>query len=233
MARAQVAQAEEMVNPVRAKVFAFDAAGFATIDAAGTVWRPAGSRRCRSGNCESGRVVTRQAIRACGQGSGCRRRKSRSTDIGSLQATANRSTLFQVASQFNCLESPGPYVTPVARSFDDSTQGPRAVRLGVPRHAPPRLCGSGPRRRTLPPGSTNGPQIELLADACGPGVAPNGYLTGEEVPNPEALAEVLEARFDAIRVGVHDGAQVVLGYNWDGAVEDYEHRHISKSSLRR
>jgi hypothetical protein len=57
---------------------------------------------------------------------------SPATDIGSLQATAGPGTLFQVASQFNCLESPGPYITPVANSFKDPTQGPRASISAFP-----------------------------------------------------------------------------------------------------
>ena len=39
-------------------------------------------------------------------------RHGSATDIGSLQATAGPGMLFQVASQFNCLEAPGPFVTP-------------------------------------------------------------------------------------------------------------------------
>lgn len=35
-------------------------------------------------------------------------------------------------------------------------------------------------------------------------------------------------RFDRIRVGVHDAAQVVLGYNWDGEVEGSESRRIAQ-----
>jgi len=35
-------------------------------------------------------------------------------DIGALQATSGDGTLFQVASQFNCLEATGPHVSRVA-----------------------------------------------------------------------------------------------------------------------
>ena len=54
------------------------------------------------------------------------RRASPATDIGSLQATAGPSTLFQVASQFNnCLELPlAPLTSPPSRAwFSDPTQG--------------------------------------------------------------------------------------------------------------
>ena len=54
------------------------------------------------------------------------------TDIGALQASAPPGSLFQVASQFNCLESPGAYVTPVAAYLGDPTQGPRAsISTGI------------------------------------------------------------------------------------------------------
>jgi hypothetical protein len=60
----------------------------------------------------------------------------------------------------------------------------------------------------------------LLADVCSPELATvrNGYLLAADLINPKAFSEVLEARFEAIRVGVHDDLEAVLGYNWDGAV---------------
>ena len=67
---------------------------------------------------------------------------SAATDVGGLQATAAPGSLFQAASQFNCLESPGPYVTPVAQYFHDRTQGPRARS----RHFLGRCCATMPRR---------------------------------------------------------------------------------------
>ena len=44
----------------------------------------------------------------------------------------------------------------------------------------------------------------------------------------EALVAALESRFDQVRVGVHEAAQVVLGYNWEGAVEDSANRLIGQ-----
>ena len=143
-----------------------------------------------------------------------------STDIGALQAFAEPGTVFQVASQFNCLESPGPYVTPVANYLHDPTQGPRASISAFPgtlvRHyAAPSTDG---RRFTQ---TSDGAQIDLLSDVCTPDVARvrNGYLREAYITDPEALAEALEHRFDAVRVGVHDEVEVALGFNWDGAVE--------------
>ncbi|MDX5317796.1 MAG: hypothetical protein LPK38_00295, partial [Actinomycetes bacterium] len=138
-------------------------------------------------------------------------------DIGALQAWAGRGTLFQVASQFNCLESPGPYLVEVADYVHDSTQGPRASISAFPgtlvRHyaAPDGLGGtftqSGDR------------QLDLLADALPPevGRVHAGYLKAHHV-DAQRAAEALADRFDAIRVGVHDDVEVVLGADWRGAV---------------
>ncbi len=151
------------------------------------------------------------------------------TDIGALQATAAPGTLFQVASQFNCLESPGAFVTSVAEYLNDPTQGPRASISAFPgtlvRHyAAPASAGG---RFTQ---QHDGPQVELLADVCDPGVAAvrNGYLRGPDLADPAAFARTLEDRFDAIRVGVHDAVEVVLGADWDGAVEGAPHRTIAQ-----
>lgn len=153
---------------------------------------------------------------------------SPANDIGALQATAPPRSLFQVASQFNCLESPGAFVTEVAEYVHDPTQGPRASISAWPgtlvRHyAAPAVDGErfvqGAER-----------QIDLLADACDPAVARvrSGYLRGEDIADAAALAAALEARFDAIRIGVHDGIEVVLGANWDGGVDGAPHRTIAQ-----
>jgi hypothetical protein len=68
---------------------------------------------------------------------------SPATDIGSLQATAGAGTLFPAASQFNCLESPGPYVVDVADYFHDQTQGPRASISAFPGTLPRHYAGGG------------------------------------------------------------------------------------------
>ena len=94
------------------------------------------------------------------------------TDIGALQASAPPRTLFQVASQFNCLEAPGAFITEVADYLHDPTQGPRASVSAFPgtllRHYAARLLRRG---ATLPAGSlssrrmvqaTDGPQLNLL-----------------------------------------------------------------------
>jgi hypothetical protein len=151
------------------------------------------------------------------------------TDIGALQATAAPGSLFQVASQLNCLESPGRFVAPVADYLRDPTQGPRASISAFPgtlvRHyAAPAPDGS----RFVQ--TTGGRQIELLGELCAPGVAAvhDGYLRADDVADPAAFARALADRFDAIRIGLHDGVEVALGHDWAGAVDGAPHRTIAQ-----
>jgi hypothetical protein len=140
------------------------------------------------------------------------------TDVGGLQALAPPGTLFQVASQFNCLESPGPYLVDVADYFTDPTQGPRASIGAFPGTLVRHYAAPGPDGTFV---QTPARQLDLLADALPPSVArvESGYLTAAHVNDPAALLAALEERFDRIRVGVHDDVEVVLGHQWDGAVE--------------
>lgn len=150
------------------------------------------------------------------------------TDIGALQALAAPGSLFQVASQFNCLESPGAFVTDVASYVHDPTQGPRASISAFPgtlvRHYAAPAPGGGRFVQV-----TDGPQINLLADVAEPAIAAvrNGYLRAPDIADPVAFARALEDRFDAIRIGVHDGVEVVLGHDWTGAVDGAPHRTIA------
>jgi hypothetical protein len=220
----QVAVAENAVQANPAGAFTFDAAGFATLGVAGSTWH--------SGRFETPSLLTLKE-RAQKGATGARARlwvldgADPLTDIGSLQATADERVLFQVASQFNCLESPQPYVTRVASYFSDPTQGPRASISAFPatllRHY--RAPAADGERFVQ---ETRGRQIDLLADVCGPGVVESGYLMGPGSLHPAALVAALANGFDAIRVGVHDGAQVVLGASWYGGVEDSEHRRIAQ-----
>jgi hypothetical protein len=141
------------------------------------------------------------------------------TDIGALQATAAPSTLFQVASQFNCLEAPGPGIVPVADYFGDSTQGPRASISAFPgtllhHYAAPASDGT---RFT----QTEERQLNLLSEALPRDLArvSSGYLMSQHIADAHGAASTLEERFEDICVGVHDDVQVVLGHNWDGGVE--------------
>ena len=210
--RGVVVRAETDVRRDPAAAFSFDASGRATLTAAGRTW-------------DAGRFATPTLAelreRAEAKAGGGRVRlwvldgASPATDVAAMQAFAAPGTLFQVASQFNCLEAPGPGVVPVAAYLYDPTQGPRAAVSCFPaallrHHAAPREGGRFVQQ-------DGGPQLDLLAEAVGPGVVRGGYLTGEGV-DPNRLAADLAANFELVRVGVHEGAEVALGHNWDGDV---------------
>jgi hypothetical protein len=213
-----VGRAEAVARADPDGAFSFDADGSATLRAAGRTWRAG-----RFEPASIGVLRARGAERARGRSGRLRLWVldgiNPTTDIGSLQGHADGDTLFQVASQFNCLEASGPWVRPVQSYFNDPTQGPRASISAFAgtllRHyrAPGEL---GDRFVQV----NDGRQIELLADVCSPELATvrNGYLLAADVTNPKVFAQVLEARFEEIRVGVHDDLEAVLGYDWDGAV---------------
>jgi hypothetical protein len=217
--RRQVGKIEAAVRADAKTAFCFDATGAGTLNTAEGRF-PVGRFEIPS----IGALRQRAAAARLGGPSGRVRLwvldgASPATDIGSLQATAGPGTLFQVASQFNCLESPGPYITAVADYFNDSTQGPRASISAFPgtllRHyAAPSADG----RRFVQ--TNDGPQLNLLEAVCSPGIAQvhSGYLTASNISDRPTLASALERRFEDIRVGAHDDVPVVLGYNWDGAV---------------
>lgn len=214
--RQVVAVAEDVVRRNPTTAFEFDEDGGAVLCSEGSRWA-AGHFEVASVGDLRARVAT-----GAGRRSGHIRLSvldgaSPATDIGALQAYCGTGTLFQVASQFNCLESPGPHVTNVANYFGDSTQGPRASVSAFPatllRHY--RAPGPGCQRFVQ---TTDGAQIDLIADACGRRVSRNGYFTGADLADPQSISSALERNFEAICVGVHSGAEVVLGYNWDGAV---------------
>jgi hypothetical protein len=217
--RGQVARIEAAVQSDPEGAFEFDASSTGTL-------------RVLDAHIPAGRFVTlslrdlRSLAVAAGRGAASGRVRlwildgiSPATDIGSLQATAGPGTLFQVASQFNCLESPVPSVTRVANYFGDSTQGPRASISAFTGTLLRHYAAPGPGNRRFVQ-STDGPQINLLDAVCSPGVARvrNGYLASADIADPSAFLRTLESRFDDICVGVHDHVPVLLGYNWDGAV---------------
>lgn len=210
-----VTEVEDIVRADPAGSFAFDEAGRATLSARGRSWEAGrfetpsiGELRARARGGAGG-----QAHLWVLDGAGA------ASDIGGLQGTAGEGSLFQVASQFNCLEAPDPCIVPVAEYYFDYTQGPRASISAFPgtllRHyQAPSAAG----RFTQ---ASGGPQLDLLRDVCAPAVAAvqSGYLQAEGVRDPRAFAAALEEHFDAIRLGVHDGVEVAFGYDWHGAVE--------------
>jgi hypothetical protein len=215
--RSLVDAAERVVARDPAAAFSMDSSGGATLSTGGHTWHAGrfevvsvGELRARAVRHSNSQIDAKVRLWVFdGHGP--------ATDIGALQATCGRNTLFQVASQFNCLESPGPYVTPVASYFGDATQGPRASISAFPatllRHY---MAPAQDGTRFVQ--QTNGSQIDLLASACGRRVCQNGYFTGQGLDHIPSVLGALEKRFDAICVGVHDGVEVALGHDWDGSV---------------
>src|SRR5688572_25753130 len=130
----QVASAEAIVRKDPPMCFSCDDHGVATLKAAGRTWC---AGRFETPSVRSLLERARSARAAAGKSSSQARLwvldgVSPVTDIGALQAHGDQHTAYQVASQFNCLESPEAYVTPVANYFSDSTQGPRASISAFP-----------------------------------------------------------------------------------------------------
>lgn len=211
--RGMVARAEALVARSPGEAFTFLDDGTAQLHSDIQVWK-AGRFRCRSLG----------EMKAEVQGSGGLRLwlmegTSPVTDIGALQGAADEATLFQVASQFNCLEAPSARLVKVQNYFHDPTQGPRASISAFPgtllRHyAAPARDGS----RFL---QSDSHQLNLLRRLAWDDAATveSGYLRAAFVKNPSAWAERLREHFEELEVGVHEGVEVVLGANWDGPVE--------------
>jgi hypothetical protein len=230
-AQAQVSRAEAEVKADPRRAIRFDDAGRATIHAHGRSYRGGRFELPRLGELRERALAARAR-----QGPPAARVRlfvldgvSPATDIGALQAFAPPDSLFQVASQFNCLESPGPYVVDVVDYLSDPTQGPRASISAFPgtlvRHyAAPRPDGT----RFVQ--TTAGSQLNLLADVCEPGGAAvhSGYLRASDIADPHAFARALTERLEAVRIGLHDGVEVVLGYDWTGSVSSASERTIAQ-----
>jgi hypothetical protein len=207
--RTLVPRVEAEVSAAPDRHIQFDEAGLATLRAAGKSFRAGRFSTPTLGGLRS------QALRNVGavdarvhfwilDGA------SPATDIGALQAHAPEGALFQVASQFNCLEAPDACVTPVASYFSDPTQGPRASISAFPgtmlRHYAAPAQNGGRFVQT-----TAGRQLDLLADVSVGAEVVSGYLLTDQIREPEKFAACLEQRHDDIRVGVHDDIEVVFG----------------------
>jgi hypothetical protein len=214
--RAIVGRAETAVRANPAAAFRFGPTGEATLTAEGRSFA-AGNFAVRSID-----SLTRQAHAQ--RDAGHRARlfglvgTDPATDIGALQATASPASLFQVASQFNCLEAPDAMVVPVEAYFRDPTQGPRASISAFPgtllRHyAAPAADGT----RFVQSAQR---QLNLLAEALPErvGRVNSGYLMTQHIADLREAAESLEHHFERIAVGVHDELDVCFGHSWDGEV---------------
>lgn len=216
---ARVRRAERAVSADPAHAFRFDAQGFASLQVeegvlpAGRFSVPGIGELRRDARARRGTHAPADVRLVLMDGT------APSTDIGALQAHAGPGTLFQVASQYNCLEAPDATIVPVVTYFTDPTQGPRAAISAwtgtlLRHYAAP---GAGGRRFVQ---QADGPQLNLLEAVCGPGGARmiNGYLLPENAGEEAGFAQRLEASFDALRVGLHEDLPVMLGYNWNGSV---------------
>lgn len=219
--RTLVERAEHALREGAAACFDFAADGSATLRAAG--------RRFQAGRFETptlGELRARAVAARERAGTPAARLRfwvldgaSPATDIGALQGAAPPGALFQVASQFNCLEAPDACIVDVADYFHDPTQGPRASISAFPGTLLRHYAAPGPGGARFVQRSP-GPQLNLLEAVCAEGVArvDSGYLMTSNIARPELFAQALTERFDQLRVGVHDGVEVVFGGNWDGPV---------------
>jgi hypothetical protein len=212
--RTELAEAERLVAAKPESAFAFDSAGFATLSV-GAQPRAAGRFS----------VPTLAQLRArLPRGSGGRVRvhtlekTAAVTDIGALQALAPPGTVFQVASQFNCLEAPGPRVVAVQQYVSDPTQGPRASVSAWPGtllrhyHAP---ADDGSR---FVQSDERGIELLGLAIDAKLGRARSGYLRMQDIPDLARFVATLEERFEQVRVGLHEEVEVCAGHDWTGPV---------------
>lgn len=217
-----VAKVEREVQRDPEACISFDARGFATLSAAGGRWA--------AGRFEAptlAELKTRVMARARAPGANVRLSVLTGTsplsDIGTLQGFADEGSLFQVASQFDCLEAPDASIAPIADYLSDPTQGPRAsisafpgtfVRhYAAPRHPAPALGGAEDRFV-----QTEQEQLNLLAHFAHVAHVNCGYLQTEHVKDPAAFARLLEDDFEQLRVGVHEGVEVVFGGGWSGPI---------------
>jgi hypothetical protein len=212
-----VAAAEADVRRDPRAAFVFEADGTATLDAAGHRWK--------AGRFELASIAALKKRAASRAVAGHRARlfallgEDVATDIGALQAAARPASLFQVASQFNCLEAPGPGIVGVADYLSDPTQGPRASISAFPGTLLRHYAAPGERDERFT--QTEARQVNLLKDAIPADVGRviNGYLMTHHLTDLGEVARALDERFDQIAVGVHSDVEVALGALWDGGVQ--------------
>ncbi len=218
-----VARVEAEVAAAPARAIRFDSAGAASVHAAGRTFAGGvfslptcgelGARVAASTSTSQARRTRKVRLSALAGADAL-------TDVAALQASAAPGTLFQVASQFNCLEAPGPHLTDVASYVSDPTQGPRAAYSAFPgtllRHYAAPRDDDGARFVQ----QDDGPQLDLLARAlpAALGAVRGGYLRAGDLRDHAAAARALRAHTDDIRVGVHQDVEVVFGHDWHGAV---------------
>jgi hypothetical protein len=73
-----------------------------------------------------------------------------------------------------------------------------------------------------------GVKSNYLPTHAAPALLRTRYFIGGSIQDASKMVDVLEKNFENVRVGLHESVQVVLGYDWDGAVADSEGRRISQ-----
>lgn len=208
---------EQIEREVRASpsCITFDAQGYATLRAAGHAWAAGRFELPTLADLKT-RVLARARQPQPKLTFSVLTGASPLSDVGALQGFAEEGTLFQVASQFDCLEARDACLAPIAEYLTDPTQGPRASISAFPgtfvRHY------AAPRSNSLRFEQTEHEQLNLLEHFCRPGVAKVncGYLQTENITHPAEFTRLLVDDFEQLRVGVHEGVEVVFGANWDG-----------------
>jgi hypothetical protein len=213
-ARHAVAQAEQLCQAYGPQAFAFDAEGFASLSvgertyAAGRFSTPTlGELKARLGRA----AQPAQARLSVLIGNG----RDDINNIEALQGWGDSRTLYQLASQFNCLESPGTYLTDVTNYFGDRTQGPYSAVSAFPGALLRHYAAPGPDGQHFSQRAEH--EINLLADAFSAeqAVVQAGYLKPRNIKvSPAALGEQLAAHFDQIRIGLHEEVEVCFGAHW-------------------
>ena len=216
--RGLVGRVEAQVAASPSSAIAFDASGLATVSGAGRSFC-GGRFALRSIGELAGALPLQASSRPRQIRFSTLLGASPLTDIGALQAFSAPKSLFQVASQFNCLEAPHAAVVPVAEYLHDPTQGPRAAISAFPgalvRHYAAPAAGD---ERFV---QSQARQVDLLAKALPAklGRVRSGYLTLDSIADLTGTARALEERFEDLQIGVHDEVEVVFGCDWDGAVD--------------
>lgn len=215
----QLIEDQQLVETVEAYIqenpdaFHFDAKGFATLKTPSGTWKAGHFSTPSLGELKQKLSLNNPSENGhislnvmCGTGP--------LNDIVALQGEGESDALYQLASQFNCLEATGPRIASVASYFDDPTQGPFGAISAFPgallRHysAPhqdgSRFCQTSKR------------EINLLGDAVPSEIArvQAGYLMSQNIVDPQAFEDALITNFDKIQIGLHQDIEVVFGAGW-------------------
>lgn len=138
--------------------------------------------------------------------------RHRLTDIAFQQQHADGETLFQLASQFNGLESPGPYLVPVSAYFSDLTQGPIGALQSYPGALLRHYAAPAPEGGVFEQSEARSLNFLEAALPLELAEVQHGYLLAEHIPDPEAALRHLQAHLQDFQIGLHRHVQVPLSH---------------------